>query len=238
MASACRPQGYVQLAEVYRSEGRHAEAMLVLRRKIEIENKLTAQRLERSGLRMLLPFFGVYDLGFRYGFGYGVDPGRALRTLAICILIGGSGAIWANRHGLLTADAALGASGRCGADLAPPLYAIDLVLPPVGDQKGRCGLRPFAAADARRLERGRAEIENLWRPPPGPQGAARPKSAGTSVGTVAGTMLQAGRVWLAMRIGDPRVWLWAKTIYSLLGGAVLCLTLLTLSGVLRRRAER
>lgn len=247
--STCRSQGYVQLADVYRAEGRRAEAMLIIRRKIEVEHKLAAQRLERSGLRILLPLFGIYDVGFRYGFGYGVDAGRSLRTLAICILIGVSGAMYANRHGLLTVDAAPGVSrvggqtARCGADVAPPLYAFDLFLPQGNlrqqvRQQGRCAIRPFEAADARRLERGRAEIEGLWRRLPKPEVAALPKSAGRYAGTYAGAMLQVARIWLAMRLGDPRVWLWAKTIYSFLGGLVVCLTLLTVAGILRRNAEQ
>jgi hypothetical protein len=241
--STCRSLAYVQLAHVYRAEGRQAEAMLVIRRKIEIENRLRAQRLKRSGLRVLLPLFRIYDAGFRYGFGYGVDAGRSLRTLAICLLIGVSGAVYANRHGLLTAGAAPGVSLRCGADAAPPLYALDLVMPATDlRQTGRCGIRPFAASDARRLERGRAEIENLWRRQPEPAADATPNSAGKSVGTYAeayfGVMLRSAGIWLGTSLGDPRVWLWAKTIYSLVCWMVVSVTLLTLSGIPRRSAER
>lgn len=179
-------------------------------------------------LRVLISF---WQLLFGLLFRYGLSPGRAFITTASLIILGWLGALQANHTGLLVVDVvpsatevfvdetgapvALGLRNAsaplqtvsCGAAIDAGIYAIDLFIPVVElRQEQRCYIRPRDAADLNRYP-----ADTLWGL------ASRPAQTLSAIGK------------------DPGVWLWARSIFILLGWIVISLTLLTVTGLLRRQ---
>lgn len=251
-----RPQPYAQLAEVYRLEGRDDEARAVIIEKLRLENQLGLRRLKTPWGWLVWPVLALPDFLFRHLFGYGLRPIRSLGACAVFLLAGIVGAYAAQARGLLVVDAqpvvsavSYAGSGRaelgyreaeqptvryvsCGSEVEPALYAIDVFIPVVDlRQKARCEIRP-ADEQERRLLAERAStvrrgLAALW--PAG--GAGRPAAGAPKLTEVL-------RAAADLVLRNPRTWLLVKAAYACLGWIVVSLTLLTISGVLRRNAEK
>lgn len=289
-----RSQPYVQLAEVYRGEGRFDEASQIIIRKLDLEKMLERRARWRTRLKFDLwprsrpnqglcptilrwatsPLAGLWwcaalawsvvwvlattlvDQAFKSFFGYGLDPRRSMVTLAGFLALGIAGTLYANSHDLLVVDAAPSLSQvhlgtprfdprlayesarpptllnvHCGEEVAAPLYAFDLFVPVVDlHQKGRCMVRPFDETDQARWD---AAIRD-----------SRPTLTAFKGAALTDLARRGRAAWaIAQRFSplvmtDPRVWLWLKTIYAFLGWLVVSLTLLTISGILKRNAEK
>ncbi|MEZ5773450.1 MAG: hypothetical protein R3D33_01695 [Hyphomicrobiaceae bacterium] len=211
------PQPFEQLASVLAAQGAGRDARSILSYKM---------RLESMGVSLLFkPIYWLYGLFFRYG----LSPRRALLTFLLFILVGAVGAGLAAKRDLLVLDAmpvtvavtpegpasliadtrrAVVEDAPCGSEITPWVYAVDLAIPILDLH-----------------EETRCNLR-----------AARPDDP--VVMTLRWPSLIEGRLLASHEIRGPDIWRFAKAIYALLGWLVTSLALLTVTGVLRRVAER
>ena len=216
------PQPYEQLAKVYRAQGQFADS-------IEIKTlQLTHERQTKAFL-LWRPFLWLYRLTFGYGF----SIVRALATFILCVWVGYLGVDWANRNDLLVLDVTpdyLAAQKsdkrsptRCGDNISPLIYALDVFIPLVDlRQEQRCVVRTTSGAPE----------QSDW------LGLVRSWTANEGQESLNdGSIFQKIQVLSGSIIRDAGFWANAKVIYALLGWIVTSLTILTITGTLRRRAD-
>jgi hypothetical protein len=224
------PEPYAQLAQAYRKQGRFDDA----RRLTSL--RLTTERRVRTALAWK-PFLWLYWLLFDYG----LSPRRAIATVVALILLGWAGVRYANNNDLLVLETtasstvaveredgtrgvrtlvpgaliAPSSTARqalpCAEAISPFLYAVDVFIPLLDlRQEFRCHVgRANESEDAAPTVPRRPEVS--W------AGAIRARAR--------------------LLLDSPEAWLMLKAVYSVSGWIVISLTVLTISGVLRRQAE-
>jgi hypothetical protein len=220
--SEFHPQPYEMVASIYRQQGQFEDSRKITILKLDAHRKTKTPILGRPVLWL-----------YRLTFGYGLSIPRALATFVLSLCIGWFSASWANRHGILVLNVTPDylAEHRGGPPpppdrgISPFLYALDVFLPLVDlhqEDRYTVSSAPLTAA----IEIHGTELTTRTR------GAfLRPVSAAIN--------------WLTGRLAtalDPlsknlRFWRFAKATYAFLGWIISSLTLLTITGVLRRQAE-
>jgi hypothetical protein len=214
------PQPYEQLASVYRQAGQIKDARRILSEKLTIERKYRANLLVK-------PVLWIAALLFDYG----LSPIRALATLGLFILLGWFGVRYAVNADLLVIDTTPTSSVvlndrlgvpvsdspglpelSCRNEITPLLYAADVFIPLLDlREEPRCQVRGFnPITDAR-----------PWQ--------AVEAAGGLRVGNI--------RAYAAALLSDPRAWGIGKALYAGVGWLIVSVTILTISGVLRRQVE-
>jgi hypothetical protein len=136
------PQPYRHLAKVLRAQGHESAAREVA----IVERDLAPAGFWYSRIKRL----------FRWGFGYGLHPLRALCSLGICVLVGWAVIAGARSSGALilttTPVIPIASTGslmspvapaeiQCGNEIVPIFYAIDLMLPVIPlHQETKCDI--------------------------------------------------------------------------------------------------
>jgi hypothetical protein len=209
-----KPEPYERLSRYYRSQGQYDDARRVARRKLDLERKLRAPI-------MLRPLFWMYAKLFDHGMG----PERAVVVFLACIVAGAGGVSIAANGLELTLD-----PGRLHDRLGemapiqmrtPPVLVIDAA--PV--QPASRGDRPtFLDAPA-------GASDDL------PCGGAVEPSIYALDAFIPALDLKHERRCSVSEAPEAVGWRFAFAAYSILGWIITSLTILTLSGILRRRAE-
>jgi hypothetical protein len=218
------PQPYEELAKALKSQGDFAGADDIMVFRSEMDNWLHFRSarwhrpFDRLGRKLYQALRAPALWFFSRGFAYGMKPYRAMITFALFILIGWFGVAWANTG----RPAVLGEwmSGQ-------PVMVIDA--------------EPMAAAIA---------FGSEWRVGPvildgvtlGLADAAQEIPCGDEINEA----LYAVDLFIPLldlrqetecRISNSSgVWNWIKTVYAIFGWIVTSLTILTVSGVMRRRS--
>jgi hypothetical protein len=209
-----KPEPYERLSRYYRSQGQYDEARRVARRKLDLERRLRAPI-------MLRPLFWMYAKLFDHGMG----PERAVVVFFACIVVG-------------TGGVSIAANG------------LDLVVDPgrLHDRLG--GIAPIQIRARPVLVIDAAAVQPASR---GQKPSFLDAPAGTSDDLQCGDAVEPSIYALDAFIpaldlkherrcsvsGTPEAvgWRFAFAAYSILGWIITSLTVLTLSGILRRRAE-
>jgi hypothetical protein len=220
------PQPYAHLAKVFRDQGDDTTANEIEEQRIRIEHWLEAKQSLKG--KLLLPWWGLFGIGFRYG----LSPIRAIVTFVMFLLLGWAFVAFANHQGLLVQSSSIAAtvvktspSGEpaaavpytnaqslsdfpCGNSISQPLYAVDVFIPLLDlRQEARCDIRSIGQSDI-----------TGWQ-------------AYTSNHRWIGSRIRSAlRAWMIY----PSVWQWLKALYAVVGWVVTSLTILTLSGTLRK----
>ncbi len=204
-----RPHPYEVLATAFRNEGADRNARKILTRKLDIETAIEPHPMRRLFNRL----FGLC-------FGYGLSPLRALAGTLIFWLAGVATTSWLDSAGLLVVDftpaATIGVPATAGDDETTAPVELGVVEFPSGETRTRvrCGdniSRWIYPADLMIpvLDFGQERRCQI--------AGTRPAQAG---------------FWL-----EPWIWKIGQALYTAVGALFVSIALLTVSGVLRRRAE-
>jgi hypothetical protein len=230
------PEAYVQLVRILRSQGRFDEARVVASHRLDLERDY----MTFWGFRPALWLFAVF-------FDYGLSTGRALLTFFLCLFLGWAGAEIADQGRLqLGGDPRMG----LGRPLRLRVEQNQLVIPNRLDWKPAAGLpilviasTPVSAVAAMNsktrvvqpaysvAEAGRATNDELRC-----GDAIDPFLYALETFVPALELHQGSKCEISAR-PDAAPWRWAKALYAILGWIVTSLTVLTITGVLRRQAE-
>lgn len=215
------PGPYEQLVRVFRAQGFFKEARQIAMHRLCIERQLKTSLFAR-------PISYLYSATF----GYGLSSFRALMTFAVCIVIGA---------------AAVGIANGNFKSNTPPGY-LGLVRPLVSYLPA---VKPTLVVNSTAVNAVVVTNEQTKETVPG---TARGSSQNATTEEVmcgnqiepllyaldvfvpALDLQQESRCAVSTR-EDARWWRMAKALYSVLGWIVVSLTILTVSGVLRRQAE-
>jgi hypothetical protein len=219
--SEFHPQPYEMLAKVYRQQGQFEDSRCITILKLDAYRKTKIPVIGR-------PFLWIYRLAF----GYGLSIRRALVTFILSLGIGWAGVAWACHHGILVLNVTpdylaehAGSPPSCEGVISPPLYALDLFVPLVDlRQEELCAVRstPLPASI---YVHGTAWTSVTRQP--------YLQLLSTAVDDITGKLAALTRPLL----NDLRFWKYAKAAYAFLGWIVSSLTILTITGVLKRQAE-
>ena len=204
------PEPYAQVAAAYRAQGRLDDA-----------RRLTSLRLRterRVGALVWRPFLWLYGVFFDHG----LSPKRAIATTIGLVLLGWAATEYANEHDLLvietTASATVAVERPAGPTGGSVLVPGALIAPSATARPALpCGdaISPFLYAMDVFIPL--LDLRQEFR---------------CHVGRAEYRETEAEEL-----LRSPKTWLVLKAAYSLLGWIVISLTILTVSGVLRRQAE-
>jgi hypothetical protein len=210
-AQSYRPHPYEAAGAAFRNEGANQSARAVLIAKLSTET-----RLERNWAKNAVGRF------FGFWFAYGLSTGRALFGTGFLLAMGVLGTLYLKHEGLLVVDFAPSATVLVrGTPVAAPPGPIPLEIASLVEDAERaatyvpCGRFASSfvyAADVMVpiLEFGHARRCQI--------ASTRPEGV---------------TAWHL----EPWIWQLLQSVYSVLGAIFVSMTILTISGVLRRRAE-
>lgn len=219
------PEPYEQLTKTFRSAGFYDDARKIVSRRLALERRLVTSPL----LRFLPWLFGTL-------FDYGLSPIRAISTFLVCIVIGSIGVGVADY-------------GRSSLNLKPAMVIEAHTVNTTADKdKRESGL--LSSFEARTVNtfspngKPAANIQStqiLSSYPPVTKklpcnGEIDPLSYAADVFVPALELHQDDKCVISP---EPDAWLWrrAYALYAALGWIVTALTILTVSGILRRHVE-
>jgi len=208
--AAYRPEPWERLTRYFRSQGLYVEARRIARARLGIERRLKTFAL----LRPPLAVYGVL-------FDYGMSPFRALLTFSFCILVGWGGA-WLADRGLDPANKPAWASSLPEWRIAPVLVIdASAVTPMAADRKA-----VFAPNGTTQKPQDELPCDDQ----------IEPLIYALDVFVPALDLRQENRCTITTK-PQAIVWRALMALYSILGWIVTSLTLLTISGILRRQVE-
>jgi hypothetical protein len=234
------PDPYEQLTKAFREEGDYDSARYVTTERLDIERR-------QSG-----PVPRVLLLLYAWGFGYGLSPLRALSTFTACLLLGGIAA-WAADHGLdgtplewlhvkpvLVVDANAVAIVAMTKPESAAQAVTDKAAPGAAEKVAASAPKsPAQKADDPPRYGTPALLEATTDTPPHEflcGDLVEPALYALDAFVPALELHQHEKCSISAQPG-ARMWRLAEASYSILGWIVTSLMVLTVSGILGRRAE-